>query len=620
MKKLVRKNDIINSQQKSIKFNLENFKITRISPEELNRRREINKIWLSSIISLMEKFISKIKKKEFFISFIDSGGVVLKTISPGGKKRVFEEGIIVKEEFFRNTAVSLSLTYNKEIEVIGEEHLLPELRNWACAAAPIHDLEGKIYGVISFSSKVDNYPEYGLGIVSTLSEAVEKEVMWKETSKNLELSKKYLDIISENMKDGVLCLDKDTKVLYMNETAGDILHIDTKKAIGQFVKDIVDFTPVILSVFETHEGYTDREFIINSPSQGTLHFLKTAVVVRDEKGNFAGVVDSFKKISRVRKFVTSYIGAQAKFKFSDIIGCNPKLKEVIRIAKIASKSNSNVLILGETGTGKEMFAQAIHYEGLRRKGPFVVINCGAIPRELAESEFFGYEPGTFTGADKRGRPGKFELANSGTIFLDEVGELPFGLQVKLLRVLQERSVNRIGGARPISVDVRLIAASNKNLLNEVENGNFRRDLYHRLNVIQFNIPPLRDRTEDIPLLVNYFVNKISEKLQKNIERVDDSFFKPLLSYKFPGNIRELENIVERALNICEGNKLDNSYLPKETLKKRISFKSIDETKRDSLIKALEDTKWNISKASEKLGISRPTTYNYINKWNIRRKS
>jgi len=165
-----------------------------------------------------------------------------------------------------------------------------------------------------------------------------------------------------------------------------------------------------------------------------------------------------------------------------------------------------------------MFAQAIHYEGLKRKGPFVVINCGAIPRELAESEFFGYEPGTFTGADKRGRPGKFELANGGTIFLDEVGELPLGLQVKLLRVLQERSITRIGGARPITVDVRVIAASNKNLSNEVDNGNFRKDLYHRLNVIQINLPSLRERNEDIPILAIPYrktFSKITKKYSKD---------------------------------------------------------------------------------------------------------
>ncbi len=615
MENFSKKDKIINYRK-----NLKNLEPVRVSSEELNRRRKINKIWLSSMVSLVEKFISKIKKKEFFISFIDSDRVVLKIISPSGGEGVFTEGVVINKEFFGTTSVELSLTRNEEMEVIGSDHTSPQLKNWACASSPIHDSEGNIYGVISLTSKKNNYPDYGLGIISSLSLAVEKEVRWKEISENFKLSKKYLDIISKGAKDGIICLDEEAKILYMNETAGEILHVDIKKSLGNFVGDIVDFDPVILSVFKTHKGYTDREFIINSPLWGTLHFIKSAVVVRDEKGNFAGVVDFFRKIGRVRKFVTSYIGAQAKFNFSDIIGTNLKLKEAIRISKIASKSNSNVLILGETGTGKEMFAQAIHYEGLRKKEPFMVINCGAIPRELAESEFFGYEPGTFTGADKKGRPGKFELANRGTIFLDEIGEFPLGLQVKLLRVLQERSITRVGGVRSIAVDVRIIAASNRDLSKEVDNGNFRKDLYHRLNVIQINLPPLRERNEDIPVLVNYFVEKLSEKLQKNISKIDSSFIKPLTTYNFPGNIRELENIIERALNICENNELNISHLPNEIIKNNFPLKSIDKIKRESLIQALQDTKWNIAKTAKILKISRPTVYSQINKWNIKKNS
>jgi transcriptional regulator with PAS, ATPase and Fis domain len=615
MEKFSKKDKIINYQGKR-----KNSEPVKVSFEELNRRKEINKIWLSSMVSLVEKFISKIKKKDFFISFIDVDRVVLKTISPGQKTGVYKEGIIIKEEFFGTTSVKLSIIRNEETEVIGADHTSAELKDWACAASPIHDSRDKIYGVISLTAKVNNYPDYGLAIISSLSKAVEKEVMWKEISEKFKLSKKYLDIISKASKDGIICLDEETKILYMNETAEEILHVDLKSSLGRFVGDIVDFDPVILAVFKTHKGYTDREFIINSPLRGTLHFIKSAVVIRDEKGNFSGVVDFFRKIGRVRKFVTSYIGAQAKFNFSDIIGNSPKLKEPIRIAKIAAKSNSNILILGETGTGKEMFAQAIHYEGFKRKGPFMVINCGAIPRELAESEFFGYEPGTFTGADKRGRPGKFELANRGTIFLDEIGELPLGLQVKLLRVLQERNVTRIGGARPIAVDVRVIAASNKYLSEEMNKGNFRKDLYYRLKVIQINLPSLIERTEDIPVLVNYFVEKLSQKLQKNILKIDNSFIKPLTTYSFPGNIRELENIIERALNICENDELNISHLPNEIIKNNLPLKSIDEIKRKSLIQALQETKWNISKVAKILGISRPTIYNHINKWNIKKNS
>jgi len=598
---------------------LRNLEMIHISSAELNKRRESNRIYISLIESFIDKFFSKIKKKDFLISFLDTDQVLLKVIQLGREKGIFTEGTVITEEIFGKTAISISLKNNQEIEYIGQDHTFPELKDWACAASPVHDPSGNISGVIAFSSKVDDYPDYALGMVSYLSQVIEKEVTWMEISENLKLSKKYLDIISEGIKDGIICLDKEAKILYMNDKAGEILRVEPRRSLGKFVGDIVDFDPVILSVYETHKGYTDREFIINSPLMGTLHFIKSAVVVKDEDGQFAGVVDFFREITRVRKFVTSYIGAQAKFSFADIIGNSTKLKYAIRIAKIAAKSNSNVLILGETGTGKEMFAQAIHYEGLRKAGPFVVINCGAIPRELAESEFFGYEPGSFTGADKRGRPGKFELANGGTIFLDEIGELPLDLQVKLLRVLQEKSITRISGARPIPVDVRVIAASNKDLSREVDSGNFRIDLFHRLNVIQINIPTLRERNEDILLLTKYFIEKFSQKLQKNIVKIDDSFYKSLLHYSFPGNVRELENIIERVLTISDSNELNRFHLPDVILKNDSLNKSIDKFKRNSLVKALHNTKWNISKTSKILEISRPTIYHYIKKWNIKRE-
>ena len=613
---MIKKREIMNSWREMEARGVTRLKISRISPEKLSERRAKNRVWLSSVISLMENFLSKLNRKNLYISFVDSDGVVLEVLPHNSGEKFLREGVVVKEDFFGTTAINLSIDHDAAVEVVGEEHYLDELKEWACAAAPVHNLRGSIYGVISLSSKISDYPDYALAVVSSLAEAVEKELMWRETTENLKLSKKYLDIISEGIKDGVLCLDENAKILYMNEKAADILRIDPAKAIGKFVGDVVDFTPVILSVYKTHKGYVDREFIINSPSMGTLHFIKTAVVVRDEKGKFVGVVDFFREISRVRKFVTSYIGAKAKFKFSDIVGNSKKLREAIRIAKIASKSNSNVLILGETGTGKEMFAQAIHYEGMRKRGPFVVINCGAIPRDLAESEFFGYEPGSFTGADKNGRPGKFELADGGTVFLDEIGEMPVGLQSKLLRVLQDRSVTRIGGVRAIDVDVRVIAASNRDLSSEVEKGNFRKDLYHRLNVIQIKIPPLRERREDIPLLVKHFVEKLSKKFQKRKIKIDDSFLKPLLKYDFPGNVRELENIIERALNICEGDVLDERYLPEEVLSSKIDVQSIEEVKRSALLKALKETNWNISKTAKILGVSRPTVYRLISKWNI----
>ncbi len=561
-----------------------------------------------------------VKENPFTVSFTDIDRVVLLLM---GKKRdpFLEEGLILKEEYVGKTAINLSMELGHPVVLKGDEHTSPQLKKWYCAAAPLRNLKGSIIGSIGISTTKEHFPDYAVGIVSSLAKAIENENNLRIALEEVEVSRKYLEIISEASKDGVLCLDANGKILYINEAGTRILKIDREKAIGKHVTDIVDFTPVILNVFKTHKGYVDKEFIIESPSRGLLHFIKTAVVVRDKDGNFSGVVDFFREINRVRNFVTSYIGAEAKFTFDDIIGENPRLKEAIKIAKIAARSNSSVLITGETGTGKEMFAQAIHFESDRSNGPFVAINCGAIPRDLAESEFFGYEPGAFTGASKKGRPGKFELADGGTLFLDEIEELPLSLQAKLLRTLQDKVVTRVGGTKSLKVDVRIITASNRDLVDLVNRGDFRKDLYYRLNIIHIEIPPLRERKDDIPLLVSHFINKYNASLGKNIKGADRSFLNPLMQYDFPGNVRELENIVERAVNIAESRMLTEEHLPSYIFTKKTSpaeRRSFEDIKRELLEETLKKTHFNISETARQLHISRPTVYKLMKKYGLRR--
>lgn len=585
-----------------------------ISKEELQRRKARNFSYLLVAKDLFEDFLGV--NSPFTVSYIDKDNVVL--LLMGNKMDPFiKEGLVVSKELFGKTAISLCIEQNRTVEVKGSAHTDKIFKDWSCTASPVRNEKGELVGIMSLSSLSKHYPRYAKGIISSLAHAVEKEVNLKNALNRVELSKKYIEVVGEGNEDGILLLDKDAHVVYINSSGADILRVDKKNAIGKDVSEIVDFTPVILQVFKTHKGYVDKEFIIDSPSRGILHFIKTATVIRDKDGNFAGVVDTFREISRVRKFVTSYIGAEARFTFDDIIGKNKKLKEAIRIATIAAKSNSSILISGETGTGKEMFAQAIHFESKRSKGPFVALNCGAVPRDLAESELFGYEPGSFTDADKRGRPGKFELADHGTIFLDEIGELPLAIQTKLLRILEDRVITRIGGTRSLKIDVRVIAATNKNLKELMERGEFRKDLYYRLNVIQLSIPPLRERREDIPLLIEHFVKKFNTILHKNVKKVDESFITPLMQYDFPGNVRELENIIERAMNIAEGDILKGEYLPESvTASKAENISQMDTMKKKLIEKILLETHHNISLTANKLHVSRPTLYKLLKKYNI----
>lgn len=325
--------------------------------------------------------------------------------------------------------------------------------------------------------------------------------------------------------------------------------------------------------------------------------------------------------------------------FNDIIGKSVAITNVVTNCKIISNSPSTVLIQGESGTGKEVLAQAIHNYSYRRKSRFVAINCGAIPINLIESELFGYEDGTFTGGKKGGKIGKVEIANGGTLFLDEIGEMPLEMQVNLLRVLQEGVITRLGGNEEIAVDIRVIAATNKNLKKKIEKGEFREDLYYRLCVIPIKIPPLRERNGDIEELIEYFLRKKSFKLSKPVPEINEKLYKELISYNWPGNIRQLENYIENIVNL--GGKLsfdlseDNdvskdSYSDIGIIRKEIKNQRVDSIVLEKELNlevieaktieiAMKINNCNITKVAGTLGISRNTLYNKIKKYNIKNK-
>lgn len=309
------------------------------------------------------------------------------------------------------------------------------------------------------------------------------------------------------------------------------------------------------------------------------------------------------------------------YSFDDILGESVLIKDAIEIGKIASKGNSNVLILGESGTGKELFAQSIHRNSPRKDKPFIDINCGALPVSLAESEFFGYEGGSYTGSKKEGHPGKFELADGGTIFLDEIGELPPSIQASLLRVIQERKVLRIGSTHKKDIDVLIIAATNKDLFEAVRNNTFRKDLFYRLNVFTINLPPLAEHKEDIPILVNNLIKRYNQMFGLRIKGISDEVINIFMRYNWPGNIRELENIIQRAVQISKHDIIQTMDLPiyltskfdfsKTELNNSISL--IDVQESATIINVLKKTKGNAKLTSRVLGISRSTLYRKLSK-------
>lgn len=314
---------------------------------------------------------------------------------------------------------------------------------------------------------------------------------------------------------------------------------------------------------------------------------------------------------------------RTKYMFDNIVTINKEMIRIIDQGKKIASSKSTILIQGESGTGKEVFAQSIHNYSIRRDKPFIPINCGAIPNNLIESTFFGYEEGAFTGAKRGGAIGKFEMANGGTIFLDEIGELPLFAQVKLLRILQEEYVVRIGGNRAIPIDVRIIAATNKNLKEEVSKNRFREDLYYRLRVIPLIIPPLRQRKDDINTLIEYFLKKKSLKINKQVPKIREDLRKKILTYNWPGNVRELENYIENLVNFDGDSSFDleEDIVIKENNHQSICndyLCSLEELEKRAIVYCMSRFDNNVSKVSKVLGISRNTLYSKLNKYNISR--
>jgi len=355
-----------------------------------------------------------------------------------------------------------------------------------------------------------------------------------------------LKTVLDTANDGLIAIDCQGRVTQYNPAAEKIMHIPYDKVIGQFLLDVFPCCSSLLEAMSQGISYTNREVFAEAS-----HYLVSARPMIAQSGQIIGAMAILKDIRDVRELFQKLTN-QITFTFDEIIHTSKTMQQTIFLAKAYARGDSTVLIRGETGTGKELFARALHAASPRTDKIFVPVNCAAIPDTLLESELFGYEEGAFTGAVKGGKQGLFELANNGTLFLDEIGEISAHLQAKLLRVLQDHKVRRIGGSREIPINVRILAATNRNLEAMVADGTFREDLYYRLNVIPLFLPPLRERREDIPLLADFFLHRFAVKLQKPVENISETALQLLMNYGWPGNIRELENVLERAVNIVSG--------------------------------------------------------------------
>jgi PAS domain S-box-containing protein len=593
--------------------------------KELEALLAKNRELIEAARPFMQNLYQLVKSSGFVVVLTDNDGYFQEVL---GDREVLESiwgmhytrGVKCSEELVGTTAISLVLLGHGPIQVVGSEHYCQQYHEWACSAAPIHDVHGQCLGLLSVSGPRDQVHCHTLGMVVSAAAAIANLLKAQKTQRELEASARLHSTIVNSISDGLLVLDAKGIVTYVNPVGARILNLNPAEAVGKPLANVIEFKPVVLQVLESGKGYTDKEFFIER-RRGSLHLIKTAIPLRNKEGGLDGVIDIFREIKRVRKLVNQMVGATAQFTFQDLIGNSPAIRESIRIGKIAANSMANVLIQGESGTGKELIAQAIHTSSSRHEGPFLALNCGAIPRNLVESELFGYEEGSFTGAQQGGRPGKFELAHGGTMFLDEIGEMPLDIQVKLLRVLQEKRIIRLGGHRCIDIDVRVIAATNRDLAREVKDGNFRDDLYYRLNVLPIQVPPLRERQEDVLCLVEFLLAKMCRQSGVATKCFTREALELLIAYEWPGNVRELENVIERAVNLCEGEEISVEYLPRALLtcapaREAAQEISIRNMERRLIEETMQKTSGNISHAAKVLGIGRNTLYSKLKQYQI----
>ncbi len=431
------------------------------------------------------------------------------------------------------------------------------------------------------------------------------------------------DIILDSINEGVFTVDLDWKITSFNAAAQKITGIPREQAMGRLCYEVLR-----ANVCETNcalgHTFSSGNPIINS----TAHIIDqkgrqvpirlSTEILRDEKGEIVGGVDTFQDLSHIEQLQKQL---EARYSYEDIIGRSSTMLELFSILPRIAESNSTVLLEGASGTGKELFAKAIHNLSPRKNKRFVGVNCAALPDTLLESELFGFKAGAFTDA-KRDKPGRFAMADGGTIFLDEIADMSPAMQVKLLRVLQERVMEPLGSLEPVKVDTRVIAATNRDLSEMVKNGTFREDLYYRICVIHMILPELKQRREDIPLLVDHMIYKYNRLQNKDIIGVSDEVISILINYDFPGNIRELENIIEQAFVLCRGGIIEMQHLPMELRPDTVSAfgelgsLSLESMEKQFIIEALQRHQGHRKQAAQDLGINVSTLYRKIKALNI----
>jgi transcriptional regulator of acetoin/glycerol metabolism len=556
-----------------------------------------------------------------FVLLCDTEGYVLDTVS--NVEYPHPVGQRLNEETLGTNAIGLALVEGNAVELKGYEHYSSRYHSFSCAASPIRDEDGSILGVIDISNPFGDLPANVMKILGLGVKLIENQLRYRAEKMELQKMRCSFSSIIDVFPDCMLLVDSCSgKIINANDKFLQMLGQRNKEQlIGYCLGDLINYTEagmdsLLSPEVEIPDGRLD--FSWNNLLIPCSLLNKRTINLGRSKKQIVLAFSQDQELEPGRR--TLYpLKVEKNYGFDRLVGNNDQWTYIKQLARRAAPTASSILIQGESGTGKELLAQAIH-QASGRKGAFIAINCGAIPRELLQSELFGYEDGAFTGARKGGSKGKLEMAHGGTVFLDEIGEMPADMQVSLLRFLQDRIMTRIGGTQAHKIEVRIIAATNRDLKEAMLHDSFRKDLYYRLSVINIELPPLRERKEDIPLLAHYLLGEICRQHQRPSIGIEDKVLKALAKYDWPGNARELNNVLEHAVVFSEGNCISLDDLPGNTFPAGdLAWNKagkLEEYEKAAIITALHQCEGNISHTAKNLGVARNTLYRKLKKFGI----
>ena len=598
-----------------------------LSRPELHSLQAANQTLIDIAKTIMEKMHSLVGETKNLISLHNPDGYMLYSCGDEYYAEMetessFSLGVCWQERYIGTNGITLAVLEDSPVQVYGAEHYCAAQHDGTCSAAPIHDRDGKIIGVLNMAGKDWSGTLHTLGLVALATFSIENQLA-------LLHSYRLVDTAISSISEGIVVVDQELCIQRINLGGEQILRAKKESLLGHSISTWFGSRHEELQLRLQKEiapfSFAEEELIVGEHHISCNISIFPIVVEQHPEG----AVLLLRRSRSINALANQVMGNQARYAFDSIITQAPQILRTIQTMESIAATNCTVLLEGESGTGKELFAHAIHSASNRKNGPFIAVNCASLPHSLVESELFGYEKGAFTGALGQGNPGKFELADWGTVFLDEIGELPLEIQSKLLRVLDTHRIFRIGGKTEKHLDIRVIAATNRDLQREVRNFNFREDLYYRINVLSFHIVPLRERVGDVPVLANYFIDEINRRGERNSKIISPECMRILEQHTWPGNVRELQNVILRAY-YCSGKSeaILPEHLPDDLLHPLSNTQELqlkqyfeeDSAQKGKIERVLAQCNGDTKRACQQLGVSRATLYRYLSYYNLQARA